>query len=67
MTARAVFLRLDDRDEGQWGVGIFFADDPEECQKRVHAPSEDAAFHNAKMFARRSGWTVIDEPEEQPT
>ena len=59
-----VFLRLDDKDEGRWGVGIFFADDPEECQERVHADSEESAFHNAKMMAQKNGWTVIDEPEE---
>lgn len=67
MTAKTVFLRLDDRDEGQWGVGIFFADDPEECQKRVHAPSEEAAFHNARATAKESGWQVIDEPEGERT
>ena len=60
--SREVFLRLDDRDEGQYGVGIFFADDPEECQERIHAPSETAAFHNARMAAQKNGWYVVDEP-----
>jgi len=59
-----VFLRLDDRDEGQWGVGIFYVSDPSEAQERVHAPSEGAAFHNARMTAEANGWTVVDEPED---
>lgn len=58
-----VFLRLDDRDEGQWGVGVYYADDPEECQHREHAPTEGAAFHNARMAAEQKGWRVIAEPE----
>ena len=60
---RDVFLRLDDKDEGQWGVGIYYADDPEEAQGREYAPTEEAAFHNARLVAEAEGWNVVEEPE----
>ncbi len=61
---RDVFLRLDDRDEGQWGVGVYFVDDPSEVQLRVHFDTEELAFENAKMLAILRGWNVVDGPEE---
>ena len=61
---RDVFLRLDDRDEGKWGVGVYFADDPSEVQLRVHSETEELALKNAKILAEMQGWNIVDGPEE---
>ena len=77
-TGKQVYLAHDDVDRHglgcrcglcnaagkSYGVGLYDLQTGE-VEERVHAPSPEAAAHNAHLTARREGWRVVDPPDEE--